>query len=69
MERLGVSIINPMTALSFPQNHIEMRRFSIPVPYCINVIRPEFRPHSHLFDQFIEDIKLEIANLRQLVPV
>jgi DNA-binding transcriptional LysR family regulator len=69
MEGLGVSIINPMTALSIPQNSLEMRRFSIPVPYCINVIRPEYRPYSHLFDQFIEDIKVEIANLRQKIPV
>lgn len=68
-EGLGVSIINPMTALGFPQDCIGMRRFSIPVPYCINVIRPEFRPHSHLFDQFIEDIKFEIVNLRQKLPL
>lgn len=69
MEGLGVSIINPMTALSIPQDCIELRRFSIPVPYCINVIRPEFRPHSQLFDQFIEDIKSEIAELRRKIPV
>ncbi len=69
MEGMGVSIINPMTALSIPHNWIELRRFSIPVPYCINVIRSEFRPHSPLFDQFVDDIKLEILNLRQKIPV
>ena len=43
---------------------MELRRFAIPVPYCVNIVRPEFRPFTPLINQFIEAIKLEIAYLQ-----
>ena len=69
MERLGVSIVNPVTALSLPCHGIELRRFSFSVPFCINVIRPEFRPHSQLFNHFVETVKAEIMSLKEKLPV
>ncbi|EIC84281.1 LysR family transcriptional regulator [Serratia sp. M24T3] len=56
---IGVSIVNPLTALEYAQaglkgaGRIVVRRFSENVPFTVSLIRPLHRPASALVDAFI----------------
>ena len=65
---LGVTIVNPCTAMYFAGNGVELRPFSVPVPYRINVVRPEFRPFTPLVQPFIQAIRDEVAAMRLRLP-
>jgi len=42
----GVSIINPLTALDYLPHNVVMRRFSVSVPFTVNLVTPRHRPAS-----------------------
>ncbi len=67
-EGLGVAIVNPFSALSFAGYGVELRRFSVSVPFRVNIVRPEFRPFTPLVTQFIETIRAEVAVLSARLP-
>jgi DNA-binding transcriptional LysR family regulator len=67
-EGLGVAIVNPFTAVAFAGDGVELRPFSVPVPYRVNVVRPEFRPFTPLLEPFIQGIRDEMAALRSRLP-
>ncbi|TCV92641.1 LysR family transcriptional regulator [Biostraticola tofi] len=48
----GVSIVNPLTALDYAASGVELRPFSIDVPFTVSLIRPLHRPASALVDAF-----------------
>lgn len=56
---IGVSIVNPLTALEYAQparegaGRIAVRRFSETVPFTVSLIRPLHRPASALVDTFV----------------
>ncbi|WP_026145170.1 LysR family transcriptional regulator [Pseudomonas asplenii] len=54
---VGVSTINPLTALSYVNLGLTIRRFALSIPYSIRVVRPLHRPHSVLVDQFVEALR------------
>ena len=52
-EGLGVTIINPFSALSFRHRAIVFRRFSAELAFSCNLLRPKFRPVSALTREFM----------------
>lgn len=45
---VGVSVVNPLTALDYAASGLVVRRFSIAVPFTVSLIRPLHRPSSAL---------------------
>ncbi|WAH51636.1 LysR family transcriptional regulator [Pseudescherichia vulneris] len=58
---VGVSVVNPLTALDYASSGVVVRPFSIAVPFTVSLIRPLHRPASALVDAFS-------AHLQQAVP-
>lgn len=60
---VGISVVNPLTALDYAQSGVEIRRFSIEVPFTVNLIRPLHRPGSALVDAFITHLQASLPRL------
>ncbi|MBC3945283.1 LysR family transcriptional regulator [Erwinia persicina] len=58
---IGVSIVNPLTALDYADTGVVIRRFSIAVPFTVSLIRPRHRPASALVDAFSRHLHQHIA--------
>ena len=64
---VGVSIINPLTALDYAGRGVVMRRFSISVPFTVSLIRPLHRPASALTGAFIRHLQQQAGQfVRQI---
>ncbi len=64
---IGVSIINPLTALDYAGRGVVMRRFSISVPFTVSLIRPMHRPASALTGAFISHLQQQAGRfVRQI---
>ncbi|MEC5321072.1 LysR family transcriptional regulator [Brenneria populi subsp. brevivirga] len=50
---VGISIVNPLTALDYAASGVVVRPFSIDVPFTVSLIRPLHRPASALVDTVI----------------
>ncbi len=61
-ERVGLAIVNPLTALDFLGQGLEIRPFSVSIPFTVSLIRPLHRPASRLVSLF-EDALREQASL------
>jgi DNA-binding transcriptional LysR family regulator len=64
-QNVGVGIINPLTALSFADQTVCMRRFSVSIPFSINLITPLYRPQTSVAATFINELKLCADDLHQ----
>ena len=62
---VGVSIVNPLTALDYADSGVAIRRFSIEVPFTVSLIRPRHRPSSALVDAFILHLQQHIGLFNQ----
>lgn len=51
---LGVSIVNPISALQYRDRDIELRRLSVPIPYLVGIYGPTGAGRSILDGQFME---------------
>lgn len=49
---VGLSIVNPLTALDYQGSELVVRPFSEPIPFTVSLIRPLHRPASALVDAF-----------------
>ena len=49
---LGVAVVNPLTALAMVGQGVQLRRFSVSVPFRVSVVRPLHRPAVTLSDAF-----------------
>ncbi|CAH0285058.1 LysR family transcriptional regulator [Erwinia aphidicola] len=58
---IGVSIVNPLTALDYADSGVTIRRFSIAVPFTVSLIRPRHRPASALVDAFSQHLHQHIG--------
>ncbi len=64
---VGVSIINPLTALDYAGQGVVMRKFSISVPFTVSLIRPLHRPESSLTGEFIRHLQQQAGQfVRQI---
>lgn len=64
-QNVGVGIINPLTALSFADQTVCMRRFSVSIPFSINLITPLYRPQTSVATTFINELKLCAGDLHK----
>ena len=54
---VGISIVNPLTALDYHGRGLVVRRFSEAVPFTVSLIRPLHRPASALVSAFSEHLQ------------
>ncbi|PHV11086.1 LysR family transcriptional regulator [Chitinimonas sp. BJB300] len=47
-EGVGLSIINPLTALALAGDRLHVRRFSVSIPYRVGMVLPRYRPANDL---------------------
>lgn len=60
---IGLSIVNPLTALDYAAaGGVELRPFSIEVPFTVSLIRPLHRPSSTLVSAFIDHLHQQAAS-------
>ncbi|EDP8629153.1 LysR family transcriptional regulator [Salmonella bongori] len=60
---VGVSVVNPLSALDYATSGITVRRFSIDVPFTVSLIRPLHRPASALVDAFSKHLQTHLSRL------
>lgn len=62
---IGVAIVNPLTALEYAGAGMAVRRFSVSIPFAVQLVRPMHRPASPLPERFLVSLKRELAGLSQ----
>ena len=60
---VGVSVVNPLTALDYASSGVVVRPFSIAVPFTISLIRPLHRPASALVDAFSAHLQQTVSRI------
>jgi len=64
---VGVSVVNPLTALDYASSGVVVRPFSIAVPFTVSLIRPLHRPASALVDAFSAHLQQTVSRI--IVPL
>jgi DNA-binding transcriptional LysR family regulator len=59
---VGISVVNPLTALDYTKSGVVIRQFSVEVPFTVSLIRPLHRPTSALVDTFSTHLLNEMPN-------
>lgn len=54
---VGISIVNPLTALDYQGSGLVVRRFSESIPFTVSLIRPLHRPASALVSTFSKHLQ------------
>ncbi|MFU0883559.1 LysR family transcriptional regulator [Kluyvera cryocrescens] len=62
---IGISIVNPLTALDYVNSGVVIRRFSIDVPFTISLVRPLHRPTSALIETFSAHLQQNLARITE----
>lgn len=62
---VGISVVNPLTALDYATSGVAVRRFSIDVPFTVSLIRPLHRPASALVDAFSRHLQAAMPLVTQ----
>lgn len=60
---VGISIVNPLTALDYAASGVVVRPFSVAVPFTVSLIRPLHRPASALVDTVIAHLTRYTAGI------
>lgn len=60
---VGVSVVNPLTALDYARSGVVVRPFSIAVPFTVSLIRPLHRPASALVDAFSTHLQQAVSRI------
>lgn len=58
----GVSLIDPITANSYASRGLVIRPFLPKIPFHYSAVLPAFRPPSRLVLEFLEEVKIHLAN-------
>lgn len=64
-EGIGISVVNPLTALDYADNGVAVRRFSVAVPFMVSLIRPLHRPASALVEAFTRHLQESLPRITQ----
>ncbi|AMO47341.1 DNA-binding transcriptional regulator LysR [Enterobacter sp. FY-07] len=62
---VGISVVNPLTALDYAASGVAVRRFSIDVPFTVSLIRPLHRPASALVNAFTQHLQAAMPRVTQ----
>ncbi|WP_416310339.1 LysR family transcriptional regulator [Pseudomonas sp. W03] len=60
---LGVAVVNPITALMFQGQGIQLRPLAFSLPFQVNLVKPLYRPATPLRERFVEALREEAALL------
>lgn len=66
---LGVSIVNPLTALDEAGRGVEVRRLAVALPFTVRLIQPLHRPASHLTREFVQTLQEYAADLQKRLAI
>ncbi|WP_317203581.1 LysR family transcriptional regulator [Janthinobacterium sp.] len=58
-EGVGLAIVNPLTALDFAGQGVQVRRFTVSLPFTVNVVKPLHRPLSQLVALFEQSLRAQ----------
>lgn len=64
---VGISVVNPLTAMDYAGNGVVVRRFSVEVPFTVSLVRPLHRPGSALVDAFSTHLLNEMPSTAALL--
>ncbi|MGE6983294.1 LysR family transcriptional regulator [Kluyvera intermedia] len=64
---VGISVVNPLTAMDYAGNGVVVRRFSVGVPFTVSLVRPLHRPGSALVDAFSTHLLNEMPGTAALL--
>lgn len=59
---VGISVVNPLTALDYVDSGVVMRKFSVTVPFTVSLVKPRHRPGSALLDAFVDHLQQQVAD-------
>lgn len=62
-EGVGLAIVNPLTALDFAGQGVQIRRFTVSLPFTVNIVRPLHRPQSQLVELFEKALQEQAAGI------
>ncbi len=54
---VGISIVNPLTALDYAASGVVIKPFSLDVPFTVSLVRPLYRPASSLVKHFVDHLR------------
>ena len=60
---VGISVVNPLTALDYANSGVVIRRFSIDVPFTVSLVRPIHRPRSALVEAFTAHLQQSLSQI------
>ncbi|NBA96088.1 LysR family transcriptional regulator [Pseudomonas sp. R5(2019)] len=60
---LGIAIINPVTALTFLNQGLQIRPLAFSLPFKVNRVQPLYRPATPLREVFLQVLNSEIAGI------
>lgn len=60
---VGISVVNPLTALDYAGEQLTVRRFSIDVPFTASLIHPSHRPASALVSAFSAHLLTQVSSI------
>ncbi|MFJ3411031.1 LysR family transcriptional regulator [Pseudomonas protegens] len=66
-QRLGVAIINPLSAMEEAGRSLAIRPLQLSVPYRVMLIRPDYRPSSSFVEGFSEALRTQAKALQEQV--
>ncbi|AZC17687.1 LysR family transcriptional regulator [Pseudomonas sp. CMR5c] len=66
-QRLGVAIINPLSAMEEVGRGLAIRPLELSVPYRVMLIRPDYRPSSSFVEGFCQSLRAQAKALEAQV--
>jgi DNA-binding transcriptional LysR family regulator len=66
-EGVGVAIVNPLTALDFAGQGLQIRRFTVSLPFTVNIVKPLHRPLSQLVDVFEQALQKQAGRIAEQI--
>lgn len=63
----GISIVNPLVMLDYLDMGLKWRPISFTIPFTLNIVRPDYRPHSMLAETFTQDTIRVLADIQHLL--
>ncbi|MGP2414781.1 LysR family transcriptional regulator [Pantoea ananatis] len=64
---VGISVLNPLTALDYADSGVVMRPFSVAVPFTVSLVRPQHRPASALVEAFVNHLQQQVARFPEQI--
>ncbi|WP_409277472.1 LysR family transcriptional regulator [Pseudomonas defluvii] len=68
-EGIGLAIVNPLTALDFVGQGVQIRPFTVSIPFTVNIVKPLHRPHSQLVSLFEDALRQQAEAVKAQLAV